>query len=152
MSNEERGNPRRGDPILRDGSRHCKPLVSPDTMNFYISGPMSGLPNYNRHTFNTLESSIRVMCKSIDTFGNHKIFNPAKIPFADKKTYAQLMRECMIGLTQSTHFIQLPDWEHSHGALIEHSIAVVLEMKIISSKDLPKWLLENLNLTNGQKR
>jgi len=121
-------------------------------MNFYISGPMSGIPNYNRDAFNDLESNIRIICKTIDPIGKHKVFNPAKIPNADQKPYKQLMRDCLWGMVQCSHFIQLPNWEHSHGALIEYSIAIVLEMPIICAKDLPKWLIKNLNLTSGPKR
>jgi hypothetical protein len=113
---------------------------------------MSGIHNYNRDAFNDLESNIRIMCKSIDPIGKHKIFNPAKIEGANYKSYKQLMRDCIWGMVHCSHFIQLPNWEHSHGALIEYSIAITLEMPIISSSDIPKWLLKNLNLTSGLKR
>ena len=113
-------------------------------MNFYISGPMSGLPDFNRDAFNDLELNIRIICKSIDPVGNHRVFNPAQIEGADQKSYKHLMRDCLWGMTYSSHFVQLPNWEHSHGALIEYSIAIALEMPIISSNDVPKWLLQNL--------
>lgn len=152
MYNEERGTPRRCHPILRHGSGRGQPVVSSHTMNFYISGPMSGLPNHNKHVFNSVETSIRAICNSIDPLGRHQIYNPAKIQFPETKSYQQLLRECITGLARCTHFVQLPNWEHSHGALIEYSIAVALHMEILQSKETTQWLIKNLSLTTGPKR
>jgi hypothetical protein len=121
-------------------------------MKFYLSGPMSGIENYNRPAFFELETVIKSVSKKIDPEHNHLVFNPARIPDADNKKYRQLMRECLWGLTYCSHFVQLPGWEHSSGALIEYTVAVILEMPIIKSTDIQTWLVKNLNPIFGPKR
>ena len=121
-------------------------------MKFYISGPMSGIENYNRPAFFEVETIIKSTCKEIDPRCQHLVFNPARIPDADKKKYRQLMRECIWGLTYCSHFVQLPRWEHSSGALIEYTLAIILEMPIIQSTDIRSWLVKNLDPTSGPKR
>lgn len=81
---------------------------------FYIAGPMTGLPNFNRESFHD-------MAKHIEAEGMTAL-NPATLP--DGLTKAQYMDICLAMLRCATHIIMLEGWQKSEGAKIERALAI----------------------------
>lgn len=81
---------------------------------FYIAGPMTGLPNFNREAF-------FAMSEHLDAEG-FTALNPAVLP--DGLTQAQYMDICLAMLRCATHIVMLEGWQKSEGAKIEHALAV----------------------------
>lgn len=89
----------------------------------YISGPMTGLPDFNRPAFNAMAAKLKAEGK--------KVFNPADIRLADNAKWADYMRECIVGLMACNTMIQLDGWENSKGSCIETSLAIALDFEFI---------------------
>ena len=73
----------------------------------FISGPMTGLPSFNYHSFQVAEIWLRSQ--------GFEVRNPAIYPH-DWTIYEDYMSLAMTMLDQCTHFVQLPGWEKSTGA------------------------------------
>ena len=90
----------------------------------YLSGPMTGLPDYNRPAFNSVAEELRSQGMSV--------FNPADIgPKENIMPRAWYMRRDIEGLLKSDSVYVLPEWEKSEGAKLEVAIAKQLEMPIV---------------------
>jgi hypothetical protein len=90
----------------------------------YLSGPMTGLPDYNRPAFNKVAEELRAQGKSV--------FNPADIgPKENIMPRAWYMRKDLEGLMKSDSVYVLPGWDTSEGAKLEVAIARELELPII---------------------
>ncbi|TDB42094.1 DUF4406 domain-containing protein [Photorhabdus luminescens] len=75
----------------------------------FISGPMTGKPDFNRSEFNTAAK----MLKSQGLI----VLNPAVYP--DGLTHDQYMRMSLAMLEQADAVYLLDGWEHSTGAVME---------------------------------
>jgi hypothetical protein len=92
--------------------------------HIYLSGPMTGLPDYNRPAFNKVAEELRAKGKSV--------FNPADIgPKENIMPRAWYMRKDLEGLMKSDSVYVLPGWDTSEGAKLEVAIAKELELPII---------------------
>jgi hypothetical protein len=95
-----------------------------DRFHIYLSGPMTGLPNYNRPAFNAAAKQLRSEGKTV--------FNPAELgepdPIHDRAWY---MRRDIEGLLKSDVVYVLPGWEESDGAKLEIEIAKQLDVPIV---------------------
>ena len=90
----------------------------------YLSGPMTGLPDYNRPAFNEVAEELRAQGKTV--------FNPADIgPKENIMPRAWYMRKDLEGLMKSDSVYVLPGWDTSEGAKLEVAIAKELELPII---------------------
>lgn len=89
----------------------------------YISGPMTGIKEYNRPAFNAVEKSLRDK--------GYEVFNPAKIKGLDDWTWEDYMRECIKALPNCTHIYLLKGWKQSRGASLELYIANEINMTVI---------------------
>lgn len=86
----------------------------------YISGPMTGLPDFNRPAFDAAESLLESK--------GHRVFNPARHP--DGYTWNTYMRLALSDLKHATAVVTLPGHQESRGARLELQIAEALNMKI----------------------
>lgn len=77
---------------------------------YYIAGPMSGLPNFNRDNFNRIASEL-----------DGHILNPATLP--NGLSNREYMSICLPMLQCATHIYMLKGWEKSEGAIAEHALA-----------------------------
>lgn len=96
----------------------------------YISGPMTGLPNYNFDEFNRVAELLR--------FEGYNVVNPADhgvIPGWEWKDYLKLDIKDMLGCNIVA---TLEGWEESRGARLEVHIAEQLHMKVVPFKQLLK--------------
>jgi len=87
-----------------------------DTMIVYISGPMTGLPDYNYPLFNQVASELRergfAVCNPAEFFGG-----------LGDRTREEYMRESVRCLAGCDRVVTLPNWQSSAGAVLEVEIA-----------------------------
>lgn len=102
----------------------------------YISGPMTGLPDYNYPLFNATAAALRKR--------GYAVINPAEF-FGGKadRTREEYMRESILRLMEADGLMLLPEWHKSPGAVLEVAIARELEMSLYTldnSKETPETL------------
>lgn len=109
---------------------------------FYLSGPMTGLPNHNRNKFDLVTATLRAE--------QLIIFNPSELTQGiqdPNKPYEYYLREALKMQLQSDATIFLPDWTRSRGALREFNISVDLNHPMFLYSDIP-YSLEAANPEN----
>ncbi|WAH38589.1 DUF4406 domain-containing protein [Alicyclobacillus dauci] len=97
-------------------------------MKIYLSGPMTGLPNFNRDTFNEVATVLRSV--------GYEVFNPAEVQL-DNGTWEQYMREDIKGMMDCDRVLLLPGWQKSAGANVENRLARDVGMP---RRSLVEWL------------
>ena len=110
-------------------------------MKIYLSGPMTGLPEYNYPAFHKAARALRAV--------GYRVVNPAELhphsrlrrwiaamlamlnltPATTLPTWDEYMREALRGLLGCEAIVLLPGWEHSRGARCEVSLATELGMR-----------------------
>jgi len=95
------------------------------TSRIYLSGPMTGIPDYNFPAFNQAANMLRDL--------GHSVFNPADRGTQPNKTYEQVLREdILILLGGAEGVVTLPGWESSKGAQLEVTVAKALGIPVRS--------------------
>jgi hypothetical protein len=94
-------------------------------MKLYISGPMTGLPDYNKPAFNAEAARLRAM--------GFEVVNPAEVELAWGATWLDYMRVDLNLLMDCDGVVLLPGWSKSRGAAVEHGLARSLELQIFDS-------------------
>lgn len=92
---------------------------------YYLSGPMTGLPDNNKPAFNEAARVLRKM--------GHFVINPAEMPDDD---YEEMMARDINIITNTPHLdglILLPGWEDSPGSLREREAAIEVGVKVFVS-------------------
>lgn len=115
-------------------------------MNFYVAGPMTGIPEFNFPAFNAATAKLRAE--------GHTVFNPAERDILRHggidiskgnasgsqeqaaKEYGFSLRDALADDTwwicqEADAIAMLPGWENSKGARAEHALAHALGHKII---------------------
>jgi len=88
----------------------------------FISGPMSGLADFNRPAFWRMEHILKVNRQC-------QIINPANNP--QDQPYEWQMREDIKHLvTSATVMIMLQHWRASRGSRVEHAVGSILQLRI----------------------
>ncbi|MFM5187457.1 DUF4406 domain-containing protein [Aeromonas caviae] len=90
-------------------------------MKIFISGPMSGLPNFNRDAFNAEAHRLLGL--------GHVALNPAILP--DGLEQHEYMAICIEMVKMADQLVMLPGWERSAGARAEHALAIKIGKTII---------------------
>ena len=93
-------------------------------MTYYISGPMTGLPDFNRAAFRAAEANLRADGLSVIT-PCWAILPRGGMPYREMLT-ADLEDICK----HADALYMLKGWEHSPGARAEHAVAVALKLPI----------------------
>lgn len=93
-------------------------------MIVFISGPMTGLPNFNREAF----------FKAADLMADvgHVVLHPAHHP--DGLQHEQYLHICKAMIDCADMLVQLPGWEQSKGARIEFEHARSRGLRIAQLK------------------
>lgn len=79
----------------------------------YLSGPMTGIPDYNRPVFNAAATKLRAL--------GFEVVNPAEQP--ERPTWEEYMRHDITLLMGCRSVVLLPGWAGSRGARIEVRLA-----------------------------
>ena len=91
-------------------------------MKIYISGPMMGIPEFNKAAFIKAESKL-LAC-------GHDVFNPARLPQSENITYAQYMDIDLAMIRACDIIHMLTGWEESKGANFELKYAVMIGLQV----------------------
>lgn len=84
-------------------------------MKIYISGPMTGLPDFNRSRFDEVARELR--------FRGYVVLNPAENPLPRCGTWQGWMRMALRQLCKADCVVMLEGWQSSRGALMEKRLA-----------------------------
>ena len=99
----------------------------------YLSGPMSGLPDYNYPAFHAAAAKLRAL--------GYVVENPAENPEPPCKSWEGYMRLALAQLVRCEVTVRLPGWQSSRGAVIESSLSRILGMGVYDYesflRDLP---------------
>ncbi|MCL2381345.1 MAG: DUF4406 domain-containing protein [Treponema sp.] len=111
-------------------------------MIFYISGPITGMPDGNKKDFQTAQKAIKWLFKK-----NHpelKVINPQKIGAKVDRQFKNsgktpewedYMRACVRELATATFVFLLPGWQNSRGAVMEKNMAEMLKIPYATNMD-----------------
>lgn len=92
------------------------------TSRVYISGPMSGMADWNKGAFRRAETHIRKTMLA-------SVVNPVEM--GTEGEWLDFIARDIALMSGCTHIALLPGWEQSHGARIEQIVADKLGMTII---------------------
>lgn len=98
----------------------------------FISGPMTGLPNYNREAFDEAEELLQN--------AGFTVVNPAKFGI-DDMTDADIARIDLNALLSCNYIYQLEGWSYSKGASAEWSVSLWAGIKTVN-KEWLEWYVE----------
>lgn len=99
-------------------------------MILYVSGPMTGLPEFNYPAFNAAAGQLRAAGFTVE--------NPAETLAPKGTAWSEYLRLALAQVLRSEGVALLPGWESSKGARLEVHVAEALGMTIRSCDD---WLL-----------
>ncbi|MBS1169536.1 MAG: hypothetical protein H6R01_454 [Burkholderiaceae bacterium] len=91
-------------------------------MRLYISGPMTGLPDYNRPAFHAAAAILRDR--------SYHVQNPAENPAPECGSWPAYMRMALRQMLICDAIVLLPGWENSRGATEELRVAMTCGMTV----------------------
>jgi hypothetical protein len=94
----------------------------------YISGPMTGYPNFNRNAFDEVE-------KYLISKGKEVVSPVLSDQISGKLTWKSCMRKSLQKLLHCNSIVMLPGWRESRGAKMERYLAEMLEYVIYENVD-----------------
>lgn len=113
---------------------------------YYISGPMTGLPNKNKEAFEEVESQVNDILSRYRG-ETYEIVNPANLELSSKDpTWEEYMRNDITHLMRCDAIVMMDGWEESKGARIEFMLATKLGMEILDRR------LEDLYLPEEEEK
>jgi len=133
--------------VTEDGKVRNEEIVEAFTKvmtNIYLSGPMTGIENYNHELFDRVAAEFR----SAGFF----VCSPAEFFDGDlTKERSEYMREAIKYLLEADTIMLLPGWQGSKGARLEAAIATELELNIVEyiERDTPETDQE-LSMPEGE--
>jgi len=96
-------------------------VASRGGLTVYLSGPMSGLPDYNRSEFHKYAEEYRRR-------GYH-VINPAEVDIENNRSYEYYIRKTLGTFSSDVNIARvyfLPGWKDSKGARLEFHLAKIL--------------------------
>jgi hypothetical protein len=94
----------------------------------YVSGPMTGLPEFNFPAFNAEAARLAAM--------GFDVVNPATLNPDTTTTWQQCMRNDIAALVTCDTIAMLPGWEYSSGANLELHIASRVGITIVNAREI----------------
>lgn len=92
----------------------------------YLSGPMTGMLNYNYPAFDAEAAKLRAL--------GHRVINPAESDLPISATWKEHMREDLQALLGCNRIHLLPGFGTSKGAMLELVVAQALGMTVTVAK------------------
>lgn len=98
-------------------------------MKIYLSGPMTGIPDWNHPAFHEAATRLRAM--------GHKVFSPAEhVPDGDAfDVRASFAVYCRYICEEADALFMLHGWGNSSGARVEHDLAKRIGLPIFHRYD-----------------
>ena len=90
-------------------------------MKIYVSGPMSGIVDLNRKSFEDAAAMLRS--------AGHVVVSPTELPPPSANTWEAWMRVDLEAMSACTHIYMLEGWTNSIGATIERTMALAMGMQ-----------------------
>lgn len=94
----------------------------------FISGPMSGIKDFNKPAFDKAEEYL--------TQAGYSVFNPARMHFDDAWDHSEIMRIDLAALAQCDYILMLDKWYNSKGAIHEYHYAHAIGVEFLSMSDI----------------
>lgn len=94
----------------------------------FISGPMSGIKDFNKPAFDKAEAYL--------TQAGFSVFNPARMHFDDAWTHEEIMRIDLAALSQCDYILMLAGFEASIGAMQEYRYAMATGIEMFRMSDI----------------
>lgn len=91
-------------------------------LKIFISGPMTGYPNWNKEAFDRAENRLREL--------GYDVFNPTWMQFTEGWSHEEIMAIDLAALEKCDAVLQLDGWQESIGAQEEFEQAKRLNKKI----------------------
>jgi hypothetical protein len=101
--------------------------VTYDLLVVYISGPMTGLPEFNIPTFRAVAAELRE--------AGYTVLSPHENGLPQESTWREHMGADIRMLTHAAGIVMLPGWPQSSGARIELEVALALKMPVFFYRD-----------------
>jgi len=99
-------------------------------VTLYLSGPMSGLPEFNYPAFQAAAERLRAQGSTV--ISPHEL--PANCPGCTnigEHSWAQHMRVDLAALLTCDVIVLLPGWQQSRGAQLEKTVAEAIGLMIV---------------------
>jgi ferric-dicitrate binding protein FerR (iron transport regulator) len=90
-------------------------------MKLYLSGPMTGYPDYNRPAFHATAAYLRML--------GYEVESPAELEGDDSAPWETWMRKALALMLTCEAVVFLPGWRDSRGAWLEYQVATQLGMQ-----------------------
>lgn len=97
-------------------------------MKVYISGQMTGLPEFNFPAFHAAAAKLRAM--------QYEVINPAEIDPEPGKPWAEYMKKDIKALVDCDAVCTLDGWQRSRGASFEVYVATQLGIQVLTMAEL----------------
>lgn len=94
----------------------------------YISGPMTGIPEFNFPAFHTEAARLRTL--------GYEVVNPAEINPDVTMDWHMCLRKDIVELVQCDAIALMDGWQASSGVHLEMHIAHRIGMKIVIAREL----------------
>lgn len=100
-------------------------------MTIFISGPMSGLPDFNYPSFHEAGEYLRGLGQSFMSPAHDWRLKPINPPHPKRELpWEYYMKSSIEKMMRCDRILMLPGWEKSRGATIEKELAIILNMQI----------------------
>lgn len=97
-------------------------------MRIYLSGPMTGIPEFNYPAFNQAAAQLREK--------GYEVENPAENPAPESGAWVDWMRLAIKQMADCDTIVLLDGWQKSKGALIELKLAGDLGLSILTLAEM----------------
>jgi len=109
----------------------------------YLSGPMTGIADYNFPAFNAAAARLRKL--------GYSVANPAEKEIDSKKTWEDYLRADLIELLRCDAIALLPGWQKSKGANLELHVAHRVGIEIMDAADIKMPSVTSLETTQMER-
>ena len=98
----------------------------------YLSGPMTGYPEFNYPLFRSIAAHLRAQ--------GHRVYNPAEYPWEGRFPVREAFAAFSAFIcTEADTLLLLPGWEHSKGVSAEKALAENCGIEIVEWESMVQF-------------